>query len=183
MTTSYPYLTDAEVKQIEEDATDIAYTEIGPGFVRDYYVNAGSPFAMYACQMLNNERAKAALKPLIPATLGAPSSIDHSPTTKELVLRWFDYATMDTTLEVTVQPHEIVGGFLQNITTHAMFAMRDVGTQIAHGECATCKNVHMVRRKNANGRDESVYCPDCNKPGYDYIPFKRFPRIGGGTKR
>ena len=121
MNADYPYLTDAEVKAIEDDATDITRDLFGPGNVKDFYVNAGSGFAMQTCHAVNEERRKVAVHGIVPTVLDAPHTIEHDSSKNELVLAWYDREhLLGRILEVRIQPHEIVADFLPSVTTQAM---------------------------------------------------------------
>ena len=186
MNITYPNLTDAEVKRIEEEAVQIARDLLGPGFVADYYSDAASGFIDQTCGELNAERARAVVTREAPTVVGAPQGFESDSVTNELVLIWYDptHTTFGRIMEARVQPHEIVDDFLGQVTHHSMTVMQRVGELINRGDCPTCKNLGLVdvSVKSGRPRTERVHCPDC-KDRKGKPAFAEFPRLGGGLTR
>lgn len=112
-------------------------------------------------ELLASDLSELLSEPSAPArAVGSPSVQDDS-TNHDMLLVFWGSDHRDPAVEVRI-PVEHLLGFMRQVANVGGSILSDAISDIAAGECATCRNVGMVNEPRPNGRGpERVHCPDC----------------------
>jgi hypothetical protein len=98
-----------------------------------------------------------------PLALGAPMSINVDHVTKDVVLTWYKSdSSLGRKAVARIEPKDLLE-VISNLTREGMYALRDVATAIAWGDCDRCGNVRLITVPGiVEGSTTQVRCPACS---------------------